>query len=241
MDQPACLAWQRAAPDVGWMMTITSARVQDHTTMIPIHHPLPPTPRLPRQPCPSDQARAHLAEACELVGPGGPSPSTADEQDVVLELGNLWYNRYLLCESEVGRLRGGSRAVIFRGVYSLTRPPRQRWRYLPRTLRGMPPPPQGCHVFSQGTAVPVALPVASPSCRDGEVPNEQPRKARWGNYACFVAAGDGSWSPPDLLTQPRAPASALDSSVIPRPTCVPWTRMPSWPLIGVRARVHLST
>lgn len=46
------------------------------------------------------KSKAHLTEACELVGPGGPSPSAAEEQDVVLELGNLWYNRHVLCSSK---------------------------------------------------------------------------------------------------------------------------------------------
>lgn len=40
-------------------------------------------------------------EALELVGPVGPSPSPVEEQDVVLELGNLWYNRYILCDEQV--------------------------------------------------------------------------------------------------------------------------------------------
>lgn len=40
-------------------------------------------------------------EARELVGPVGPSPCPVEEQDVVLELGNLWYNRYILCDEQV--------------------------------------------------------------------------------------------------------------------------------------------
>lgn len=42
------------------------------------------------------KAKELLIEARKLVGPDGAFPSPADEQDVVLELGNLWYNRYLL-------------------------------------------------------------------------------------------------------------------------------------------------
>lgn len=41
-----------------------------------------------------------LTEACELVGPDGPFPCPSEEQDVVLELGSLWYNRYLLCDGQ---------------------------------------------------------------------------------------------------------------------------------------------
>lgn len=36
------------------------------------------------------------------MGHGGPFPSPAEEQDVVLELGNLWYNRYCLLSDEQG-------------------------------------------------------------------------------------------------------------------------------------------
>eukprot|EP00752_Nemacystus_decipiens_P003472 g3207.t1 len=46
------------------------------------------------------ESKNYLTEACELVGPDGPSPSPAEEQDVVLELGNLWYNRYLACDAQ---------------------------------------------------------------------------------------------------------------------------------------------
>lgn len=48
-----------------------------------------------------EQAKAHLSEARELVGPDGPSPSPAEEQDIVLELGTLWYIRHALCSSKV--------------------------------------------------------------------------------------------------------------------------------------------
>ncbi|CAM9680052.1 unnamed protein product, partial [Scytosiphon promiscuus] len=48
------------------------------------------------------ESKKLLTEACELVGHGGPFPSAAEEQDVVLELGNLWYNRYCLLSDEQG-------------------------------------------------------------------------------------------------------------------------------------------
>lgn len=46
-------------------------------------------------------------EACELVGPGGRFPSPLEEQDVVLELGNLWYHRYVLLTEKVDSSREG--------------------------------------------------------------------------------------------------------------------------------------
>ncbi|CAN0209763.1 unnamed protein product, partial [Hapterophycus canaliculatus] len=48
------------------------------------------------------QSKRLLSEACDLVGHGGPFPSPAEEQDVVLELGNLWYNRYCLLSDDQG-------------------------------------------------------------------------------------------------------------------------------------------
>lgn len=44
-------------------------------------------------------------EACDLVGPGGRFPSPLEEQDVVLELGNLWYHRYALLTEKVDSSR----------------------------------------------------------------------------------------------------------------------------------------
>lgn len=74
-----------------------------------IDHTLPPlrTRHLPTK------SKAHLMEACELVEPGGPSPSPSEEQDVVLELGNLWYNRYLICDEQV-------KGFVFNHVDSFT-------------------------------------------------------------------------------------------------------------------------
>lgn len=47
------------------------------------------------------KSKKYLLEARELVGPGGLCPLASEEQDVVLELGNLWYNRYITCDEKV--------------------------------------------------------------------------------------------------------------------------------------------
>ena len=52
-------------------------------------------------------------EACELVGPGGPFPSPVEEQDVVLELGNLWYHRYLLLAEKARFFTGVELITLF--------------------------------------------------------------------------------------------------------------------------------
>lgn len=54
-------------------------------------------------------------EACELMGPGGQFPSPLEEQDVVLELGNLWYHRYVLLTEKVDPSREGVESLLFCG------------------------------------------------------------------------------------------------------------------------------
>ncbi|CAM9894019.1 unnamed protein product [Ectocarpus fasciculatus] len=46
------------------------------------------------------ESKKCLTEARELVGHGGPYPSPPQEQDLVLELGNLLYSRYVLCDEQ---------------------------------------------------------------------------------------------------------------------------------------------
>ncbi|CBN78457.1 hypothetical protein Esi_0121_0054 [Ectocarpus siliculosus] len=46
------------------------------------------------------ESKKCLTEARELVGHGGPYPSPPEEQDLVLELGNLMYSRYVLCDEQ---------------------------------------------------------------------------------------------------------------------------------------------